>query len=709
MGNILLIYHHLTIEQPLLKERWSTQRWYFYCSTHYICDIALKHTPNYMLRYLLVLASISLFSLILTAQTGRKENLYIIPEEYSSIHHEGERALLMKKYGEALRLFKRVLKKYPDFPPALRSAGACYELMGDFENAALNYEAAIEANPNFSRAMYFEIGSIHYKSGRYNLALQCFEKFDSLLQQDPQKFTYNGFEERKVEQQYFAKLDANRRACHIALDSIQFWNIEKVVNLGGGINTKSDEYFPFLTNDGHTLFYTSRKNEGDDEDLYVSSYEGKGWEAGSKVNGFNTRGNEGMATLVRDGRKVFFTACERKAVMGTCDIWQAKVTGKEIDDLQPLKGKANSDVWESQASISCDGSVLYFASNREGGFGGTDIWKCNRQADGSWSDPVNLGDHINTTDDEEAPFITNDGKTLYFSSTGQIGLGEQDIFMSHLTGDDFWSLPVNLGMPVNSSYRELGFFLSADGKTGYFASDRAGGAGGMDIYHFKLPDVLHSEPITYVEGIVQDSITHLPVLVTVVIKDRQTLVTDEEGRFFLCVDAGDSLDIKILHKDYHPYRRVFLVPEWDNTTFFKLDILLDPLFKLPVYTDILQANPKLVSLKSPFGKELKHNVLFDFDKSDLKIEAINELEFFLEEVYKDQKVQSVEVVGYADQLGDDAYNFLLSENRAKEVGLFLQEKGIQVDKVYIEGKGEANNDQPDWQNRRVEVVVHLSR
>ena len=662
-----------------------------------------------MVRYLLFILSISVLSLGLSAQSNKKENLYFIPEEYSSIHHEGEQALLMKQYNEALRLFKRVLKKYPDFPPALRSAGACHELMGDFENASRYYEAAIEANPNFSRAMYFEIGNIHYKSGRYDLALQCFEKFDSLLQQDPQQFTYNGFEERKVEQQYFSKLDASRRACHIALDSIQFWNISEVVNLGGGINTKSDEYFPFLTNDGLTLFYTSRKDEFGDENLFVSSLEGKAWDAGSKVSGFNTRENEGMTTLVRDGRKLFFTACERESVLGTCDIWQATLSGKDVKDMEPLRGNANSDAWESQASISCDGSVLYFSSNRKGGFGGADLWKCTRQANGNWSEPVNLGHHINTSGDEEAPFITNDGKTLYFSSTGLIGLGEQDIFMSHLTGDNFWSLPVNLGMPVNSSYRELGFFLSADGKTGYFASDRAGGAGGMDIYHFKLPDVLHSDPVTYVEGLVKDSITQLPVQATVIIRDRQTLMTDEEGRFFLCVNAGDSLDIKILHKDYHPYRRRFHVPEWDNATFFTLDILLDPLFKLPVYAEILKANPTMVSLKSPFGKDLKHNVLFDFDKSDLKIEAIKELESFLEEVFKDQKVQGVEVIGYADQLGDDAYNFLLSEKRAKEVGIFLKEKGIHVDKVYIEGKGELDNDLPDWKKRRVEVVVHLSQ
>jgi tetratricopeptide (TPR) repeat protein len=680
-----------------------------FIAMHFIIAILHSAHTRIMVRHLLFVPFLLFFSLALSAQSEKREDLHIIPKEYSTIHHQGEQALLLKKYGEALRLFKKVLKKYPNFPPALRSVGVCHEMMGDFESAALFYEMAIESNPNFSRAMYYEIGNIHYKCGKYDLALQCFEKFDSLLQHDPIQFTYNGEAERSVEQRYFEKLEASRRACHIALDSTQFWNISGVKNLGSGINTKADEYFPFLTNDGRTIFYTSRKDALADENLLVSTMENDGWNSGSKVKGFNTQHNEGMAAIVRDGRQFFFTACERESVLGTCDIWKAQVKGQEVQGIEPITGLANSGAWESQASIICDGSVLYFASNREGGKGGTDIWKSKRKSDGSWKEPENLGDHINTPGDEEAPFITNDGKTLYFSSTGHIGLGEQDVFMSHLSGENFWSLPVNLGAPVNSSSRELGFFLSADGKTGYFASDRIGGEGGMDIYYFELPAVLHSDPITYVEGLVKDSITQLPVPATVIVQGREPLMTDEEGRFFLCEPAGNLLDVTILHKDYHAYRRTFEIDKWDNATFFTLDIYLDPLFKLPKYADLINPEAALVALKPTKGKELKHNLLFDFDKADLKAEAIQELEIFLKEVFKEQKVKSVEVIGFADQLGDDNYNFLLSEKRAEIVGDYLTAKGIHVNKVFIEGKGETINDQPNWKNRRVEVVVRLSQ
>ncbi len=660
-------------------------------------------------RYSLLVLNI-FFSLTLQGQSDSREMLYIIPEEYSSIHHAGEQALLLKKYGEALRLFKKVLKKYPDFPPALRSAGACYELMGDFENALQNYKMAVEANPYFSRAMYYEIGSILYKTGRYDQALTSFARFDSLLQLDIKQFTYNGFYEQNIEKEYLKKLEASRRACHIALDSIQFWNIEKVENLRGGINTRADEYFPFLTNDGKTLFYTSRKNEFSDENLFVSQFGEQTWNTGARVDDFNTNGNEGMATLVRDGRQVFFTVCERASVLGTCDIWRGRLSDLKITDLEPSIGQSNSDAWESQASINCDGDLLYFASNRKGGFGGTDIWKSHRLADNKWSEPVNLGDQINTAGDEEAPFITNDGQTLYFSSTGHAGLGEQDIFMSRLIGENVWSHPVNLGIPVNSSYRELGFFLSSDSKTGYFASDRAGGAGGMDIYYFEVPDTLQSDPVTYVEGQLRDSITRLPIVAQVHIEGRPAHKTDEEGRFFMCVDAGEVLQVSVGHSDYHPYQNFFLVPEWDNTTFYTLEIVLDPLFKLPTFSSVALVPSTETSIRQKPAascRKEQHVLYFDFDKSNLRPENLAAFDQFINVNFAEKEPDYIEIIGFTDRQGGDAYNFELSEKRAESVGVYLKKKGIQVDDIRMEGKGAKQADEADWKNRKVEVIVYF--
>jgi outer membrane protein OmpA-like peptidoglycan-associated protein len=633
----------------------------------------------------------------------------MIPEEYSNIHQKGEQALLQKKYEEALRHFKKVLKQFPDFPPALRSAGACNELKGDFEEASGFYQRVIEANPYFSRALYYECGKALYQSGKYRKALAVFEQFDTLRHLEPIAFIYNGMEEQVVEREYYAKLSSSIQACQTALDSIRFWNISSVFNLGNAINSNADEYFPYLTNDGRTIFYTSRKNERADENLFFSTSPKGEWRIGEKVISFNTDENEGMTTLVRDGRRMFFTACQRPQVLGPCDIWEAKLDGYQVFPEGPVIGYANSGSWESQASISCDGSQLFFASDREGGQGGTDIWMSQRMEDNRWSEPVNLGPKVNTDGDEEAPFISNDGRVLYFSSTGHLGLGEQDMFMSRLQPDSTWGHATNLGMPVNSPYRELGFFLTADGRTGYFASNRKGGYGGMDIYRFDLPEKLSSDPITYVEGYVRDSITRLPVKTTVLFKNHPPAQTDDEGRFFLCLPANDTLKLEIRAEEYRSYRNQFQIPLWDNKVYFSLNILLDPLFRLPVYTETAQETGGTSSPPLGMTNELRHAVLFNFDGADLRPEEITKLNDFLNTSISGKPVLGVEVIGYADDIGSDAYNLVLSEKRAKNVGVYLKNKGIRVDKVYLEGKGETSGPRPKNQNRRVEVVVYQAK
>ena len=655
-----------------------------------------------------VLILVLLLSCLRLAAQEEYAKIYLIPEEYAKIHHEGEQALLQLKYKDALSHFKKVLKRFPDFAPAMRSAGACYELMGDFDDASKFYLQALNSNPRFSRALYFESAKMYYQTGKYRQALEYFQQFDSLRNFEPTYFAYNGVEELKIEQSYYEKLANSIRACTVALDSMQFWNIPSVTNLGNAINSGADEYFPFLSNDGNTIYYTTRKNEKSDENLYFSSRPKGDWRNGEPLDGFNSPENEGMVSMVRDGRHLFFTACQRQEVLGPCDIWEARMEGQRVFDEKPVTGYANSGGWESQASISCDGSTLYFASNREGGLGGTDIWVSHRMDDGRWNEPENPGPNVNTSGDEEAPFISNDGRVLYFSSTGHLGLGEQDIFMSRISEDGAWGFAVNLGMPVNSAYRELGIYLTADGKTGYFASNRKGGFGGMDIYKFELPEQLSSEPITYVEGYVRDSITQLPVKTVVHFDNRPAVETDEDGRFFLCIKANDTLRMDIRAEDFHPYRNQFVIPLWDNRAYYNLNLLLDPLFRLPVYLGELSEDRALPALNPSLTLEMRHAILFDFDNADLKPGDLDKLDGFLDDAFSGKSVQNVEIIGYADDIGTDFYNLALSEKRAKSVGVHLKNKGVRVDKIYIEGRGEASNNRPKWQNRKVEVVVYLA-
>jgi len=626
--------------------------------------------------------------------------------EATEFFQEAEVALLDRKYKKAIKYFERCLQYKPDMSAAHRGIATCYELLNQYEKAIPHYETVIQSDSTFSRIIYFQLGEAYFKTGALEKALSTFETYKKFLALPASVFLTSSMEEEALETRFSQRLESTIKACKVSMDSLKFVNITEVINLGSAINTRAHEYFPYLSNDQNLLFFNRLKNT--DEDLFFSRKNENGWNSGSKVPNFNSSENEGMCTLVRNGRKMYFTVCGRGEVKGPCDIWQAEVIGTEVKGLQSLEGNANSDYWESEASVSCDGRKLFFASNRHDGKGGTDLWYSILGSEGKWGHPVNLGPTINTAGDEESPFITNDGKTLYFSSTGHPGMGEQDLFMSWWDDiDEKWSQPINLGPPVNSPFRELGFFLSADGKTGYFASDRPKGFGKMDIYQFQLSDQLFSEPVTFVEGIVTDSSLNIPVQALVYINGKKPVLTDEQGRFFLCAGADEMLDIEITQKNYLPFHNQFYIPEWNNRSFFTIDLPLK--YFHPYWNDFApdstQNNPEGNALHE-FYKERIHSiaVFFDFDKFKMSASELLKLHDFIQPI-KDLKIRRVEIIGFSDDIGADAYNLELSEERAKQIALFLLENDIIVDQIYMEGKGEIKGTKPQEEKRKVEVRI----
>lgn len=656
-----------------------------------------------MSRKCLLLILILGYGIITLAQPGSLPPGLLATEHFQ----EAEAALIRRDYKQAVKLFEKALKVQPGLTAAHRGLAACYELLRDYEKALIHYEKVLEADSMFSRVVYYQTAEAHYKQGHYDKALFYFQKYEQLLERPFEDFGLNGEREAGQEKKMEEKLPNAIKACQVSLDSLKFLNITDVLNIGSTINSKADEYFPFLANNQEYMFFTRRKT-GADEDLYLSRKSGGQWQAGQGLRSFNTGSNEGMSTFVRDGRHMFFTACGRTGVEGTCDIWLGEFDDQqELVKVMPMEDTGpNSGQWDSQASISCDGSTLYFASNRPKGIGGTDIWMCRRLPDGRWGNPVNLGAKVNTPQDEEAPFITNDGKTLYFSSTGHLGMGEQDIFMSWLDErNNQWSTPINLGPPVNTAYRELGIFLSADGKIGYFASDRPGGSGGMDIYSFALSDRLFSDPITFVEAYVRDSVLMTPVKTTVEIAGRGAFATDDNGRFFLCVKADETLNISLKQRGFKNYKNQFVIPEWNNRSFYTIELLLQPNFSF-LTGDL--PKPAIDSVGTPdkarTKKDLLHTVFFEFDASALESGELTRLDDFIKSLRKND-IQRVEIIGFADDIGSEVYNLRLSEERAKGIALFLVQNNIIVDQIYLEGKGELKNEDPKSRNRKVEVRV----
>jgi outer membrane protein OmpA-like peptidoglycan-associated protein/Tol biopolymer transport system component len=616
---------------------------------------------------------------------------------------KGETLLLKHQYKKALKAFKKVSKEMPEMAAAYRAQGICHELLKDFKSASSAYEKAISLDSFLSRPMYFETGLAYYKQGNIDQALHYFLLFENLLTRDKGLFDTQEGLEKKNEERYAEQLSNYLAACYQGKALENFESMRNAINLGPSINSPGDEYFPYLIQD-HTLYYTSRKKIKGDENLFVADLENGSFKKGDPVNGsFNTSENEGMATWVRNNKKLFFTACNRVDSLKGCDLWEGTFLEGRPSELKPLKGFLNSDNWESQATISCDGRTIFFASNQPGGFGGTDIWKSQLDGTGNWSQPINLGPNINTKGDEEAPFITNDGNTLYFSSTGHVGYGEQDIFFSKKINGNRWGPAVNLGNKVNTPYRELGFFLTYDGQTGYFASDKPAGNGGMDIYKFSLDSALYSPPTTLVQGVLVNAITELPMQGTLDITGYGTIHTEADGTFFLCIPADSEIIVDFSAPGFKTYTASFEIPFWDNRNFFPVEIRIIPLDQIrkndqPVLEDTPKEKIKII-------QSFNHTILFGFD--DALVEALEKKRLidFLNSFPEDITIEQVDVFGYADDFGTTDYNLQLSEMRAKNVARILLDYQIKTNNVFIKGRGELRGAGPRSAFRKVEVKI----
>lgn len=287
-------------------------------------------------------------------------------------------------------------------------------------------------------------------------------------------------------------------------------------------STKADELLPYLTHDGRELYFLRAVTEKDANTFYTKQFEEKRlrlyvshrkeqtdgewatFSAGEPLpSPFNERGEEGSVSLTADGRWLYYSILTREKGYANCNIWYTERKGNVWQPLQNAGKNVNGErTWESQPTITPDGQYLYFVSNRPGGMGGTDIWRCRRLPNGDWSRAENLGSSVNTQGDEKFPFIHADGHTLYFASNGWQGFGGYDMYFIDLA-DPSREYPTNLGLPVNSEQDDICFGVSADGKRAYYAgraTENYSGVGGSDIFSFELYPAAQPEEMTIVDG-----------------------------------------------------------------------------------------------------------------------------------------------------------------------------------------------------------------
>ena len=584
-------------------------------------------------------------------------------------------------YDDAVANLKKAIGEDSKFVEAHAVLADILRQEWNYKEAIVQYRQVITLIPDFNRSIYYKLGDSELHEAQYAEAQQHLEKY--LTYTDAPKETL-----------FIAQKLAND--CKFAIQALQHPVPFKPVNMGPEINTGDDEYFPAITADENTLIFTRKINNN--EDFYKSvKVDGKWQTATFLSENINTpRYNEGALSLSQDGKVLFFTGCNRPDGLGRCDIYIAQKKGDDWGKPFDISPPVNSSAWESQPSISADGRTLYFVSNRKGGYGGYDIWK-STLGDKGWSEPENLGPNINTSFDEQSPFIHPDDSTLYFASKGWPGMGGNDLFVSHLGKDGKWQKPENLGYPINSSGDENGLTLTANGTYAFFSSNHLEGSGGFDIYTFELPPNLRPHMVTYVKGIVKDTITKQPLEAAVEIVDLEKNIpvyqdysSAEQGDFLATLPTGKNYGLNISKDGYLFYSANFSLVGHENKDPFNLIALLQPI--------------------EVGNKVILKNIFFDTNKFDIKAESKPELQKLLDFLSLNKTVR-IEVSGHTDDVGSDQFNQSLSENRAKAVYQYLIANGVNATRLVYKGYGEtqplvANDSEENRsRNRRTEFKI----
>jgi outer membrane protein OmpA-like peptidoglycan-associated protein len=591
-------------------------------------------------------------------------------------------------YKEAEHLFLQAIATDNKFYEAYMMLGELLLKEKRYAEAAGFYQSAVSIDSIFYMPVFYSLATSEMMSGDYAKALAHFTVY---LKQD------------KISEKNRKDAVRNLKNCQFAVEAVRHPVPFSPVDIGEGVNSSDDEYWPSITADGQTIMFTrqSRPSGSDgragQEDFYVSTLSGNKWQkavnAGSPLN---TPQNEGAQSLSSDGSYMYFTSCDRPGGMGSCDLYFSAYSDGKWSIPVNLGSPVNTPYWESTPSISSDGRTLYFSSSRPGGFGGKDIWRTTLNVDNKWTTPVNLGKTINTEGDEISPFIHFDGKTLYFSSDGRPGMGGFDIYFSRMLGDTAWSEPQNLGYPINTFNDEMGLVIESGGKKAYFSSKR-NDSGGKNIYSFNLYESIRPEPVSYIKGKVTDKETGQSLVAEYELinlssgKSVQKSQTDHKGNFLVCLPSGVNYGLNISRKGYLFYSDNFMLQE-----------------QHPV------VKPYIMSVKlSPIRlgeKMLLSNIFFEVDSWQLKKESVSELNK-LANLLKDNKQLIVEIGGYTDATGSDEHNLVLSEKRALSVVDYLTENGIEPDRLKYKGYGNKSpvgdniTEEGRKLNRRTEVQI----
>lgn len=442
---------------------------------------------QFRISLLILLFVLSQFAV---AQSGNKKSDKLLEKGLAA-----ERA---RDLPNAKKNYQASLDKFPQNQEALHRLGLIYRIYDNEIDSMLWAFAQLAAMPNmdpkYSAILYY-VGDGFFRSGNYIEA---------------QKYVVRYIEEAKptgrTQQQANALLKDIQFSIQNQIRADLRAPQEELIIKGAPENI----YFPEFTPDRESMIFTGLVQN--QEDIFITRYLDGEWEVPRSISpNINTADNEGASTISADGRVLIFTACNRRDGFGSCDLYVSYKEGEQWSKPQNLGKSINSGAWESQPSLSADGKTLYFCSNRKGGMGGRDIY-VSYLIEKEWTPALNLGPVINTPGDEISPFIYADGKTLFFGSNGLPTFGGFDIYYAQKGKD--WSEPQNIGNHINDHDDQISIFISSDQEDIYFSTEKKiGRIRSSKIYKTLKPAIaeLPLKQTGFIKGLVSDADTKQPL------------------------------------------------------------------------------------------------------------------------------------------------------------------------------------------------------
>ena len=564
-----------------------------------------------------------------------------------------------------------------------RQLGECYYNIYNTKEAAKWYAKAITKKQNSE--LYYRYAQMLKANGNYAESNKQMQKFAEMEPNDSRAKIFN----------------ENPNYVPILLDQQKYFDVQSI-----DINSDKSDFGALLMD--NTIYFTSARNSNSKiyswtKEPFLDIYKANLNEDGTisnilLVNQINSKYHDGSISISQDGSTMYFTSDSfrensfekdktNKLKLGRNNIFSAKFVNRKWDEITSLPFNSK-DFSTGNPSISNDGKTLYFSSNRPGGIGGVDIWKVAISETGGYGTPENLGKNVNTEGNESFPFITSND-VLYFSSDAKQGLGAMDVYKIDLTKN---SGAINLGKPVNSEKDDFAFTINENKKIGFVASNRNGND---DI--FKLIPVCNYE----LNAIVTNATTGevLAEANVSILDDKNNIISIKKsngnGEVSYIVECQKNYTIQAIKNGFESNSFTVLASSNKGGS-IKIEAALKPISE--IITE----------------KEVKLNpIFFEYNNSNITQQGAFELDKLVQIMKNNQKL-IIFVKSHTDNRGSDEFNLLLSDKRVKSTIQYLISNGIDPNRISGKGFGETElkvdckekcTEDEHEQNRRSEFLI----